>query len=320
MRKSKVFAACAALMLAVGMTSCLDSGDTKQNYNYNLPAYALATNAEGQTSVTTGMLVNVNMDMVKSTAVVKFSGINLGGANATLTTREMDLKGGSYLVLGRKYAPIFVMEGKDVTGEDSGSITDFGFNMTGATTAISDSLMNALKDQLASDKLEVPAVTSYGVFYAISKFTTGDYQVRTFWNDLLCVGSGTTVTNGITYNTKTGVMRVKLLFEQGSEYKANVYFYNYKFKDEEGNGNNFMFAGVPVTYSASGFDITLTDATPVTLDGKSAAEDFKMNSLRVVSRDNMTGIEANYNLAGDEGSQGTFAGTGLYTFKTGTAK
>lgn len=301
----------AAGAMLLGMTSCIKDNDVKSTQTYNVPTFAIATDAQGVATVSNGTVVNFQIDQINGKCVVKFSNLNLGGTPATLTTKSMSMVMGLYPMPGKIRTRFYLIEDANATGEGQ-AITDFKADLTLCSNTECDSLLNVLKPQLDMDPIVYPGQYRGTNWYTSIQFNTGDYKVMTFWNDLLYTGtSNVMVPSSLPYTDKTGVVRVKLALATAGAYKANVYFYNYKFNKDD-QGHNFVVNDVPVTFNSEGFVINATDVTPVTLQDKKPVDEYKMSTLQVRSTNKMTGINCHFDLP--DKSACSFSGIGIYEF------
>ena len=319
MKKITLIAA-AALML--GATSCNSDDDYKMETTYMVRTYSLVTDAKG-TSTVSPTTYAFRMDQVNGTTVVNIDNLILDGVTATATTREMPFVGRT-VELGDKdanqakwYAVFYLMEAQDATDQSDASarkITNFMGDITTASNTMNPLLLTNLQKQLAVDPLLYPAANANSSIYTETQYNIEDYRVMTFWNDMLYTGTTTTAAGNTSMSTnKDGVVRVYLNLQKASEYKANIYFYNYKFSDAaDAKAVDMKLVDIPVTFDRNGFNISGKDLVPVSVMDKKEMPEYTVSDLTVRSASNMTGVMCHFSLS--DNTVVSFDGTGVYGY------
>lgn len=320
MKKITLIAA-AALML--GATSCNSDDDYKMETTYMVRAYSLVTDAKGNSTVSPTTYA-FRMDQVNGSTVVNIDNLILDGVTATATTRAMPFVGRT-VELGDKdanqakwYAVFYLMEAKDATDQSNAAarkITDFMGDITTASNTMNPLLLTNLQKQLGVDPLQYPGSNANNSIYTETQYNIDDYRVMTFWCDMLYTGTTTTMDAGNTSmsTNKDGMVRVYLNLQKASEYKATIYFYNYKFSDAaDAKAVDMKLVDVPVTFDRNGFNISGKDLVPVSVMDKKEMPEYTVSDLTVRSATNMTGVTCHFSLS--DNTVVSFDGTGLYGY------
>lgn len=320
MKKITLMAA-AALML--GVTSCSHDDDYKMETTYLVRTYSMVTDSKGVSTVSPTTYA-FNMDMANGTCSMAVNNLILDGVPATATTKTMPFVGRT-VTLGDKndsqnqwYGVFYLMEAMDASNpEDANSrkITNFMGDITSACNALNPNLLAKLQSQLRVDPIIYPAANATSSIYTETQYSIDDYRVMTFWCDMLYTGTTSCMSSesGATYNDKDGVIRVYLNLEKASEYKATVYFYNYRFSDSQDvEPVDMKLADVPVTFDRNGFTISGSGLVPVSIKDKKELPEYTMNNFQLNSTDNMTGVSCRFTLFNKTAV--SFGGVGVYGY------
>ncbi len=328
----KKFALIAAAALMLGATSCNHGDDTKMQTTYNVRTYSLVTDSKGNTTVSPTTYSFV-MDMVDGTCTVGINNLILDGVTASASTGVLPFVGAN-LVLGgtdsngsdsnsnKWSAACYLIEAQNATATGGRTITSFMGDITSAANTLNPYLLNQLRDELSVNPILYPGGSAGNSIYTETQYNLEDYNVMTFWCDMLY--TGTTVkmhpTSMAPEDDKDGVIRVYLNLEKASDYKATVYFYNFKKTVSEGGEaeqaevktDDFKLEDIPVTFDRNGFTIKGNNLVPVSLKDKKEMPEYTISGLLLNSTKNMTGIMCRFMLP--DKTSVTFDGQGVYGY------
>lgn len=318
MKKITLMAA-AALML--GVTSCTHGDDYKMERTFQVRTYSLVTDANGNSTVSPTTYA-FNMDMIAGTANVAINNLILDGVTASANTKTMPFYGRN-IVLGETNAPdeekwsavFYLMEAQDASDATGRKITNFMGDITTAANALNPVLISKLQSQLRIDPILYPASDAANSIFTETQYTIDDYRVMTFWCDQLYTGNTVCMSPQIMsgYNDKNNVIRVYLNLEKASEYKATVYFYNFRFSDSKDvSAVDMKLVDVPVSFDRNGYTIKGSGLVPVSVDAKKEMPEYTMSNFQLNSTNNMTGIGCRFMLP--DKTDVVFNGTGVYGY------
>lgn len=331
----KKFALIAAVALTLGAASCNHADDSKMQTTYNVRTYSLVTDSKGNSTVSP-TTYSFLMDMIDGTCTVGINNLIIDGVTASATTGVLPFVGAN-LVLGgadgndnnnnsnnsnKWSAACYLIEAQNATAVGGRSITSFMGDITSASNTLNPILLNQLRDELSVNPILYPGGSAGNSIYSETQYDLEDYHVMTFWCDMLYTGSTVKMHPGtmVPVEDKNGVIRVYLNLEKASEYKATVYFYNFKNaaaevgeSDQEADLTvDFKLEDIPVTFNKNGFVIQGTNLVPVTLKDNKELPEFTMNDLLLTSSKNMTGIMCRFMLS--DKTSFTFDGQGVYGY------
>lgn len=329
----KKFTLIAAAALLLGATSCNHDDGHKMETTYSVRTYSLVTDSKGNSTISP-TTYSFAMNLIDQVCTVSIENLILDGVTASATTRQLPFVGYN-LVLGgddnntgntgntgnygdKWGAACYLVESANATAEGGRTITNFMGDLTTASNTLNPILLTKLREQLYVDPIIYPGGSANNSIYTETQLNLDEYRVMTFWCDMLYTGVTTkTKMNPMsTQEDKDGVIRVYLNLQKASEYKATVYFYNFKTTSVGEDGKettqtaDFKLVDVPVVFDGNGFRIQGDKLVPVSLKDKKEMPEYTMNTFILGSQSNMTGIMCRFMLP--DKTSVSFGGYGLY--------
>lgn len=235
------------------------------------------------------------------------------------STTEMPMVYGVIRMKGAKeYSSFYLSESKSAGNVGSMPITDVFADFTTCTNTYNDSIVNLLADQLKLNPIVYPRTK----IYSETQFKVGDFQIRTFWKDMLFTGTTNVAGGGLDTPTTASKpsYRVLMNLDTPGSYKADVFMYNISFLGGE-NTVNYVVKGVPVRFDNNGFVIECSDVTPeaIALKTDQIAPAIKLSTLNIRSSSHdLTQAECRYQIEGSYTC--SFSGTCLMGFNMSDMK
>lgn len=309
----------ASAALLIGATSCNDNKQSfKSTSSFKLESYTLVTSANADPTVS---LTNYAFETDNYNFTLKMTSDNLviGGNAVDFATDEMPMIYGLIRMKGATQPSSFYLsESKSAGIVGSMPITDVYADFTTCSNTYNDSIVNVLSDQLKLNPIVYPRTQ----IYSETQFKVGDYQVRTFWKDMLFTGTTNVAGGGLDTPTTASKpsYRVLMNLDTPGSYKADVFMYNISFLGGE-NTVNYVLKGVPVRFDNNGFVIECSDVTPeaIALKTDQTAPAIKLSSLSIrSSSQDLTQAEFRYQIEGSYTC--SFSGTCLLGFNMSDMK
>ena len=315
MKKITLIASVALLMAA---TSCNNKQDFHSTSTFNLESYSLVTGPNQDAAVT---LTNYTFitDNYNYTLMLNSDDLVIGGNKVDFSTTEMPMVYGVIRMKGAKeYSSFYLSESKSAGNVGSMPITDVFADFTTCTNTYNDSIVNLLADQLKLNPIVYPRTK----IYSETQFKVGDFQIRTFWKDMLFTGTTNVAGGGLDTPTTASKpsYRVLMNLDTPGSYKADVFMYNISFLGGE-NTVNYVVKGVPVRFDNNGFVIECSDVTPeaIALKTDQTAPAIKLSTLNIrSSSQDLTKAECRYQIEGSYTC--SFSGTCLLGFNMSDMK
>lgn len=252
-----------------------------------------------------------NFELVSGKVNIKTDNLNLTGISS-FSTGEIPFYSGN-LIMSNQPLGVYMFEAS--TGTGNNQIKDIKGLLSYASWTNVDSLTNKLSTQLQTNPLELP--NNDKARYASMNFKVGEYEVSTFWPDMLFCGS--TITSygvGTQFVTNEVVYRVHMNLGDAANYTADLYMYNAKFTDKGMPSLNFVLKDLPIVFTSDGYKISATDINPVMVGEGTPNTMFPFTSLILESSNCMREIKCRYTVMNKMSTslyEGTFNGTGLLT-------
>lgn len=308
----------ASAALLIGATSCNNKQDFHSTSTYNLESYSLVTGPNQDAAVT---LTNYTFitDNYNYTLMLNSDDLVVGGNKVDFSTTEMPMVYGVIRMKGAKeYSSFYLSESKSAGNVGSMPITDVFADFTTCTNTYNDSIVNLLADQLKLNPIVYPRTR----IYSETQFKVGDFQIRTFWKDMLFTGTTNVAGGGLDkpMDATKPSYRVLMNLDTPGSYKADVFMYNISFLGGE-NTVNYVVKGVPVRFDNNGFVIECSDVTPeaIALKTDQTAPAIKLSTLNIrSSSQDLTKAECRYQIEGSYTC--SFSGTCLMGFNMSDMK
>lgn len=291
------------LGLSFGLVSCnLDSEESDNTQTYTLPCANLIIPADGQ-SFATAANYNLIFYYLSEKVSVSTNNLSLGIGNTVgFTTSTMPYTTQLFTVDGMQ---------KGVNKFSGGQANDMGAlvqNLSGYTSSYFGTVLSGdPKDPFYTWTSFTPLVMSYTVNH--------DYTVKTFMPD--AVYSGLTTVQQVGASSEPYVSpetRYRVKFTDNFS-KATVIFYGAKFA-EKMPVINFMIRNMDVTFTKTGYEISIPDGTSVIpllyMDQEwSEAPNYPFTSFKFInSSPDLTVGQANYTVqVGPLSFNNTFSGS-----------
>lgn len=312
MKKITLIASAALLMM--GAASCNKNGqDYKSTSTYKLETYSLVT-APGQDAAVTLTNYTFVTDNYNYTLMMTSDDLVVGGNKANFSTAEMPMVYGIITMSGAQSPTSFYLS-EAASAAPAGAttpITNVYADFTTCTNALNDSILNVLGAQLKLNPIVYPRTR----IYSETQFKLGDYQIRTFWKDMIFTGT-TGLSKGdqtLPQSTNEPSYRVLMNLDKPGAYTADIYLYNVSYLETE-KPVNYVIKSVPVTFGATGFSMTCSDVTPEALavnEGQNVPA-IKINTLTLnSSTPDLTRADVRFRL--DNGYTVTFNGLCMLGF------
>lgn len=310
MKKITLIASVALLMAA---TSCNNKQDFHSTSTYNLESYSLVTGPNQDAAVT---LTNYTFitDNYNYTLMLNSDDLVVGGNKVDFSTTEMPMVYGIINMSGAKSPTSFYLsESSNAAPAGATPITNVYADFSTCVNTLNDSIVQtALGAQLKLNPIVYPRTR----IYSETQFKLGEYQVKTFWKDMIFTG----VTNiakgdqGQPEQVKVPSYRVSMNLDKPGAYTADVYLYNVSYLGTE-NPVNYVIKNLPVKFSAAGFSISCSDVTPeaISLSEGQTVPAIKISTLSLdSSSQDLTGATCRFRL--DNGYTATFSGVCMLGF------
>lgn len=310
MKKITLIASVALLMAA---TSCNNKQDFYSTLTYNLESYSLVTGPNQDAAVTLTNYTFVT-DNYNYTLMMTSDDLVVGGNKVDFSTAEMPMVYGIINMSGAKSPTSFYLsESSNAAPAGATPITNVYADFSTCVNTLNDSIVQtALGAQLKLNPIVYPRTH----IYSETQFKLGEYQVKTFWKDMIFTG----VTNiakgdqGQPEQVKVPSYRVSMNLDKPGAYTADVYLYNVSYLGTE-NPVNYVIKNLPVKFSAAGFSISCSDVTPesISLSEGQTVPAIKISTLSLdSSSQDLTGATCRFRL--DNGYTATFSGVCMLGF------
>lgn len=312
MKKITLIASAALLM--IGAASCDKNGQSyKSTSTYNLETYSLVTAPDQEPAVTLTNYTFVT-DNYNYTLMMTSDDLVVGGNKVDFSTAEMPMVYGIINMSGAKSPTSFYLsESSNAAPAGATPITNVYADFSTCVNTLNDSIVQtALGAQLKLNPIVYPRTR----IYSETQFMFGEYQVKTFWKDMIFTG----VTNiakgdqGQPEQVKVPSYRVSMNLDKPGAYTADVYLYNVSYLGTE-NPVNYVIKNLPVKFSAAGFSISCRDVTPeaISLSEGQTVPAIKISTLSLdSSSQDLTGATCRFRL--DNGYTATFSGVCMLGF------
>lgn len=308
MKKRIITAVCAAAVM-LSLASCNKEDEQQLTYTSYADIYSLVVPEQGA-PVASATRYKFVQDMVNNKISVSTENLNLGGQTVSFTTKEMPMYA-SYVKVGNENKSLLLFSGEDVS-TDQNKIDDIYCEATYASPSNDASLLDQLKVQLTKNPLSRPMQGSESQ-YVYMEYEYNNYDIYTFWNDMLYSGSmvmESATDPGTSDNGMT--LRVKFNIKAGEVITADLYFYNIKLSSaEDAPVMNLAMKNQAVTWVKDGFTIDLKNVKPVNVDETSESAECEFVKFTMQSTDDMKG--AAFMLQTGEGVTARYAGRCIYS-------
>ena len=257
-------------LFLVGAASCNKNENSfTSTSTFKVETYSLVTGSDVEPSVSlnnyTFVTDNYNFKMMMMS-----NDLNIGGSVKSFSTKEIPMIMGRIRMQGCKNLSQFCLgEAADASQEGGTNITNVFADFTTCSNTFNDSIINLLAAQIKLNPIQYPSTR----IYCETQFKLGDYQVRTFWKDMIFTGNTSVGGTGMSapIETKTPSIRVMMNLEKAGDYKADVFLYNVSYLNAD-NTYNYVLKGVPVKFGALGYTLECSDVTPEAILEKDGAK------------------------------------------------
>lgn len=266
----------ASAALLIGATSCNNKQNFTSTSTYKLESYSLVIGPDQDAAVTLTNYTfitdnyNYNLKMTSDDLVI-------GGNKVDFGTTEMPMVYGIIRMSGAKSQTSFYLsEAVNATPAGATPITNVYADFTTCSNTFNDSIV---QDVLGAQLKLNPIVYPRTRIYSETQFKIGEYQVKTFWKDMIFTGTTNVVTADMAQVQKSQVpsYRVLMNLDKPGAYTADVFLYNVSYLETE-NPVNYVIKNVPVKFGSAGFVLECSEVTPEAITVK---EGEKVPAIKV---------------------------------------
>lgn len=284
--------ACGALIM--GVTSCNKESEPINTQTITIETYSLVSKS-GSAPVVAPTTYKYYSNLTAMTTQISTEDLSTGTGVLKFQTDMIPFIYGYNISIDKeKGHPFRFMKAADAGGTPT-PVTKLRCDLTECTNANNKTLIGSLENQLKANPLLVPANKGY----SFMQYTLGEYDVKTFWPDMLYTGSTMTQYpgDGSPYENENITYRVKMNLSKADNYTADVFFYNAKFA-EKAPAVNFVLKDLPLKFSLMGFEISAENVDPVMVPENTPNTRFRFDSFKLLSTPGMDGMTCRYKVAG----------------------